>query len=540
MLRDDGVPEMIRAPLANVVLKTKILDMGEPKALLALALDPPNLSNLHSTILLLKEIGALINTFDSMFDGDLTPLGRVMASLPLNVYLTKLIVLGHIFDVLQDAIIIAASMSVKNMFNIGCNETQSTYYEKLEWAANSASDCIAYLNAFKVWRNEKANRRITSSQKEREWARQNGLRVRSLREINALMTDIMTKLRHFGIREYMSQEKRTWDYVNRTIILKVIIAGAFYPNYFIKLPSDIAHRRKGIEKAMFNRDPNNTVILRGWPMKQPGALYARRFQEIFADSMGLKNLDDITVSFDGSSLVYIEYDKSDGSLDNHRFVQNAIKMRHDRKIIQIDLLQENEALHLAKKFGLTNVFEHAPSSSSTESPDWVIKMYNKKPYPELEPKKSDHSEKYPSHAVLYGPFSPLEVQLVHLTTAGMLKIVNVEKMSVNSVLLDTCPNNPRGIFLVAQNVQQQAKGTGGLILRDTTLLPDTPGFASLIILIFTPYMELRRDPLGVRYTGAQCGLGYDHATGLSLYPEHDLQNIFDVEITMDDLRTVYI
>lgn len=41
----------------------------------------------------------------TVFDGDLTFAGRVMASLPLDIYITKLILLGHTFDVLEDAII---------------------------------------------------------------------------------------------------------------------------------------------------------------------------------------------------------------------------------------------------------------------------------------------------------------------------------------------------------------------------------------------------------------------------------------------------
>lgn len=519
-----------------------MLGLGEPKALLALALDPPNLSNLRSTILHLKEIGALLNMAGaSEFDGDLTPLGRVMAALPLDVHLTKLIVLGHVFDVLQDTIIIAASMSVRNMFNFGFNETESTYYEKLDWAADSASDCIACLHAFKVWRNDKAHRRIKTSENERQWARRKGLRLRSLREINALVIDITRKLNKFGIKEYMGSDKSTWDshFVNRKVILKVVIAGAFYPNYFIKLPCDMAYRRKGMEKVMFDRDPTNTVILHGWPLKQPGPLYAKRLQEIFANFMKLENPDDITVSFDGSSRVYIEYDKKDRSPDDHSFVRNAIKMKQCRVPIEIKLLNENEASRRATELGLMHVFERAASSSEAteeieaESSNWAIKMHNKKPYPEL-PEESECRSK----VQLHGPFSPLEIQLVHLTTSGMLKSVNMDPTSVNSVLLDTCPNNPRGHFLVAQNIQQSPQHMQRLILRNTTLLPDTPGFVSLIILIFTPYMELRRDPLGVHYTGAQCGLGYDCATGLSLFPEHDLQNIFDVEITMDDMKTV--
>lgn len=531
VLRDDSTPEIIRAPLANTVLKSKILDMGEPKAILALAMDPPNLSNLQNTILMLKEIGALLNISDnSALDGELTSLGRVMANLPLNVHLTKLIVLGHVFDVLQDAIIMAASLSVKNMFHIGCYETESTYYNKVEWAAKSASDCIANLNVFKVWRNDKTNRRITTAFEERKWARQNGVRMRTLREINALVSELSFKLSSFGIKEYIGPEKHKWNnlFVNRTVILKVIIAGAFYPNYFVKLPCDVVHRRKGMEKMLVTHDPSNTVVLQGWPWEQPGPLYAKRFQEIFAQYMRLQN-DDITVTFDGSSSVYVKYEKPDG----HIFVQNAIKMKQYRIPIQIDLLPKNEALCRANELGLMDVFEPAASSSSTESSDWTIKMYNNKPYPEL-PKDSE----YRSKVTLQGPVSPLEAQLVHLTTSGTLRRVSVEKSSVNSVLLDTQPNNPRGLFLVAQSIHHHARMNDYLILRNTTLLPDTPGFASLIILIFTPYMELRRDLLGVRYIGALCGLGYDHATGLSLYPEHDLQNTFDVEITMNDLRTV--
>jgi len=51
-------------------------------------------------------------------------------------------------------------------------------------------------------------------------------------------------------------------------------------------------------------------------------------------------------------------------------------------------------------------------------------------------------------------------------------------------------------------------------------------------------MELRRSPLGTYYTGALCGLGYNRITGKSLFPKHDLEIIFDVEITMNDLRMV--
>ena len=45
-LVDHHEPEMKRSPLTKVILKTKELDFGTPKELLALAMDPPELANI--------------------------------------------------------------------------------------------------------------------------------------------------------------------------------------------------------------------------------------------------------------------------------------------------------------------------------------------------------------------------------------------------------------------------------------------------------------------------------------------------------------
>ncbi|KMQ93554.1 atp-dependent rna helicase tdrd9 [Lasius niger] len=536
VLQEEIIPEMLRAPLANIVLKAKLLNMGEPKALLALSLDPPNLSSLRSTVLLLKEVGALLDRGQSIqeFDGELTPLGRVMASLPLDVHASKLIILGHLFGILQDAIIIAASMSVKDIFNIDFKELESTYNEKLYWAAQSDSDSIACLNAFKVWRNDKANRRITSPYEEKEWAKRKSLRVKSLREIDAFVADLTMKLRNFGIRETMGSNKITWESLNidRTFIIKMIIAGAFYPNYFTKFPHKVEHYKQNVEKLLSFRNPVNTVVLRGWPLHQPGALYSRRFQEIFGQHLGLKNHENITVSFDGSNRVYVEYEERNRSSDNYWFIRNCIKMRQCRIPIEIRLLSEIDARRRAEQLGLTKDYGQIVfSPSEPKEPPYKRYFYHQKPYPEL-PEQSE----YRTTVRLEGPVSPIETQLIHLVSTGTSKCVSVEATSVNSVLLDTYPDNPRGPILVAQTVSRSSKNITQLYLRNTTLLPNTPGLASLITLIFTPYMELRRSPLGTYYTGALCGLGYNPSTGKSLFPEHDIQVIFDIEITMNDLR----
>lgn len=52
-------PEIQRCPLERLVLLAKMLEMGPPVEILALAMDPPDLSNIHRTTLVLKEVGLL-------------------------------------------------------------------------------------------------------------------------------------------------------------------------------------------------------------------------------------------------------------------------------------------------------------------------------------------------------------------------------------------------------------------------------------------------------------------------------------------------
>ena len=45
-----------RCPLESIVLHAKQLDLGEPREILSLALQPPNLDDIERTILSLKEV----------------------------------------------------------------------------------------------------------------------------------------------------------------------------------------------------------------------------------------------------------------------------------------------------------------------------------------------------------------------------------------------------------------------------------------------------------------------------------------------------
>ena len=48
----------------------------------------------------------------------------------------------------------------------------------------------------------------------------------------------------------------------------------------------------------------------------------------------------------------------------------------------------------------------------------------------------------------------------------------------------------------------------------------------------------RTDEDRSQYTGALCGLGWDHTTGKGLYEDHDVECTFDTVFTKEDLDQV--
>lgn len=83
--------------------------MGPPASILALAMDQPKLNDIANTILILKEIGALLRTCTGELndmDGDISFIGQIMANLPIDVKIAKFIILGYCFSILEECIVI--------------------------------------------------------------------------------------------------------------------------------------------------------------------------------------------------------------------------------------------------------------------------------------------------------------------------------------------------------------------------------------------------------------------------------------------------
>lgn len=137
-------------------------------------------------------------------------------------------------------------------------------------------------------------------------------------------------------------------------------------------------------------------------------------------------------------------------------------------------------------------------------------------------------------AHLQGPYSPHRISFHSLNRKIFYKTVTVERSSMNSLAVNENPHCKHQRMLVAGNVAVSPTGTR-ILLRDTTLMPDIPGLPALITMLFTPVMELRTDKERTCYTGALCGLGWNSRTQKAIFPEHDIELVFDVQFDVEDI-----
>ncbi|KAM9786380.1 ATP-dependent RNA helicase TDRD9 [Syngnathus typhle] len=312
---DYMIPQMLIAPLSKILLKVKLLDMGDPQSLLSTAPSTPNLKEITRTVLQLKEMGALSAKQDGNCldrDGELTFLGRVVAHLPVDIYLGKMIVLGHIFGCLDECLIIAACSSMKSFFARPSMQQVASQRSKLAFARGSQSDSIAFVNTFKEWNSFKEKGQMRELKDALIWGRENFIQIKRMREVADLYSDLKERVKVFNMQ--VPENTRPSDHTSmhtQKFILQVVIAGAYYPNYFVQ--GDIDDNLASRELCGLN--PKTTVMVRNLPpysflyYKQLLALFrpcgrvkaivfecSRAYVEFYKTSQDSATLLDVSVS----------------------------------------------------------------------------------------------------------------------------------------------------------------------------------------------------------------------------------------------------
>ncbi|XP_015177902.1 PREDICTED: putative ATP-dependent RNA helicase TDRD9 [Polistes dominula] len=341
-------PEIMECPLEDMFIQMKIYQHSyESNNIFSSLIDPPPLKNVELSQLLLQECGALCNNIneDNINITQLTDLGHLMGALPLEIHLTKLILLGYFYGLTEDMIIIACCMSVKDIFFALYDKKQALniYSEKLHWANGSDSDCIALLNVYKEWIKIQ-NMSIDFQQK---WAKINFLQIDALNEVSMRITIVKNKLRQFHIDEMNSCNAIKWN-INMVeeVIMKIIIAGAFYPNYYNKCTHLESSYRKHHLTRYFNA--KNTIILENFPVQEPKFFYMRQTDKIFKRYLN-SHFETIISSSSLSSQIYIHF-KNEEDREIPLNVYKSIQMRKLKIPFEISCLNEKYPNH-------DNIFE---------------------------------------------------------------------------------------------------------------------------------------------------------------------------------------
>ncbi|XP_015591830.2 dosage compensation regulator isoform X2 [Cephus cinctus] len=138
-------PEMFRTPLHELALSIKLLRLGSIGQFLSKAIEPPPIDAVIEAEVILREMKCL----DA--NDELTPLGKILARLPIEPRLGKMMILGCMFRV-GDALstMAANSTTFPEVYNTGLDGKRSAVSQR-QFAGARYSDHVAMMHAFQAW-----------------------------------------------------------------------------------------------------------------------------------------------------------------------------------------------------------------------------------------------------------------------------------------------------------------------------------------------------------------------------------------------------
>lgn len=139
-------PEILRTDLQELCLQIKGMAIQDIGKFLRDAIEPPPASSVEASIDHLQALRALDE------DENLTPLGRLLSTLPVQPSLGKMVILGIIFKCLDPILILAAASAAKDPFLAPVDRRAEADRTKAGWAQGTGSDHAAVVNAFTEWR----------------------------------------------------------------------------------------------------------------------------------------------------------------------------------------------------------------------------------------------------------------------------------------------------------------------------------------------------------------------------------------------------
>ncbi|KAF3926142.1 hypothetical protein ABW21_db0201611 [Orbilia brochopaga] len=157
-LRPSGLPEILRSDLQEICLDIRAQGFKDPIAqFLSEAIEPPSVVAIEAALSQLRGLGAF------EVDETLTNLGKVLATMPVEPSLGKMILLGVIFKCLDPMIILGAAAGGRDIFVMPLERKREAQAKKKQFSKGTNSDHMSLINAFREWRLRRDNENMIAT-----------------------------------------------------------------------------------------------------------------------------------------------------------------------------------------------------------------------------------------------------------------------------------------------------------------------------------------------------------------------------------------
>ena len=172
-------PEVRRVPLEQLIMRIKSLRLpGLAGEICAELPEPPAPAAVTASVAELEGLGAI----DAA--EQLTPLGQLLATLPIDPRLGKLIVLGACFGAIDEALTIAAALASRSPFMSPFDRREQASWSRRDFAGGSQSDYLAVMRAYSEFDSYSRSDRY-------RFARDRFLGIKTLQGIGSLKRQLL-------------------------------------------------------------------------------------------------------------------------------------------------------------------------------------------------------------------------------------------------------------------------------------------------------------------------------------------------------------
>jgi len=204
--KPQSVPEIQRTPLEGVMLQVKAIQPhGDIKAFLQKAIDPPPLEALDAAHRHLVITGAVHR--DGGYAATLTPLGRHLAQLPLEVRQAKLLVLSCLFGCVEPVLHMVSLLSCRSIVAGSAQRDADKARARAAYLWGQ-SDLLSDAHIFATWLAMRAERRPMKDV--RAFCESLGLSMQALQDVDMTRMTLLRQLDEVGLldRDYIAAYRR--------------------------------------------------------------------------------------------------------------------------------------------------------------------------------------------------------------------------------------------------------------------------------------------------------------------------------------------